>query len=277
MRKCCQAFFSAYFSKAMVPFLLPSITGVPSVVNAVIFCFQYSVFYLHACCSILKWNRVKQFFCNVKMTVDCSDKNEQLWLVVYIQAFFRCKTDKLGEWQFLLQNICDVLWNVWCPPCHSRIWQLKLFCLSFQVVFLGKQRKTGLRYAILHSFSISVQLHLFHQFMCDFGGCLCRSFTGVSVEEVFLSSLVLLESRQLFSPELSTFWKVCTEPWVFCFVMTLQIWPFKLWNDVITKQTDAFFQTTGHEVSLSSQSSVNVRYSSSYLCFSRSLAILASH
>ncbi len=56
-----------------------------------------------------------------------------MWHVVYIRAFIHCKADR----QFLLQNICNVLWNVWCPPSHSKIWQLKLFCLSFHVFFSG--------------------------------------------------------------------------------------------------------------------------------------------
>ncbi len=95
----------------------------------------------------------------------------------------------------------------------------------------------------MQSIAMSPPLYDFVFFiMCYFVRCLCCPFTGVSVEKVFLSSLALFASRQLVGPQLSTFPEFRTESWVFCFVIVLQIWPFKMWNDVIAKQTD-----TGYE------------------------------
>lgn len=94
----------------------------------------------------------------------------------------------------------------------------------------------------------------FYKFMHDLVKRFCNPFTGISVEEVFLSSPVLFESHSLFGPQLFTIQKVSTVVWVFRFVMTLQIEPFKFH---LTKKN------------LCSQSTLYARYSSSYLLHTR--------
>ena len=130
------------------------------------------------------------------------------------------------------------------PYCQNRIWQHFFFFFFFLLVILRlfcQETAFNSQAVILQQFSITTWLHPIHQVVGDFVGTFLNSFARDDVEDVFSQqSWFCLSLISVFSQKQSTFWKVSPELWVVYLAMVLQIEPFILWNDIITKQMHTF-------------------------------------